>query len=311
MCWVRVDTEALKPPTLNSRCRRGSGPHELLQGPQHLEWEAVIAREPNQAYEAGIDFREVAATLRTLDLGPAALIETLHRPRATTGRHTHGGPRLCLIVSGWYREMLGESEEERGYGSLLFYPPHLCHDDHFASTGARCLNISLPVAAVSETWLRRGEVVRCGVQAVELAYRIYDGLRKGVASSDLTRHIASLLSLLAEDSRVSSQWPDPVLQARRLVTECADSGIALSAVAESVAMDRFALARSFRTRFGCSVGEFRHRVLARRARHALLSTEAPLATIAHRIGFADQSHFTRVFKRYTGLPPGRYRRLGD
>ena len=24
-------------------------------------------------------------------------------------------------------------------------------------------------------------------------------------------------------------------------------------------------------------------------------------------GFADQSHFTREFKRHVGLPPGRYR----
>jgi AraC-like DNA-binding protein len=34
----------------------------------------------------------------------------------------------------------------------------------------------------------------------------------------------------------------------------------------------------------------------------------PLAALALEAGFADQSHFTRSFRRRTGLPPGKYRR---
>lgn len=44
-----------------------------------------------------------------------------------------------------------------------------------------------------------------------------------------------------------------------------------------------------------------------RAIQALISTNTPLADIAYQIGFDDQSHFTRIFKRYTGFPPGLYR----
>jgi len=33
----------------------------------------------------------------------------------------------------------------------------------------------------------------------------------------------------------------------------------------------------------------------------------PLAEIAARAGFADQSHFTREFKRHFGITPGHYR----
>ena len=34
----------------------------------------------------------------------------------------------------------------------------------------------------------------------------------------------------------------------------------------------------------------------------------PLAEIAAACGFADQSHFSRVFTQHLGLPPGRWRR---
>lgn len=44
-----------------------------------------------------------------------------------------------------------------------------------------------------------------------------------------------------------------------------------------------------------------------RARQALLSA-APIGEIAHRYGFYDAGHFTRVFKAEYGINPGAYRR---
>lgn len=34
----------------------------------------------------------------------------------------------------------------------------------------------------------------------------------------------------------------------------------------------------------------------------------PLAEVAYRLGFADQAHFQRLFKHYTAVTPGQYRR---
>jgi AraC-like DNA-binding protein len=37
--------------------------------------------------------------------------------------------------------------------------------------------------------------------------------------------------------------------------------------------------------------------------------EIDLAEVALAAGFADQSHFTRVFKNVTGITPGVYRQM--
>jgi AraC-like DNA-binding protein len=42
------------------------------------------------------------------------------------------------------------------------------------------------------------------------------------------------------------------------------------------------------------------------ARHRLRAGQCP-TEVAHALGFADQSHFTRAFRRAVGIPPGRYR----
>lgn len=45
------------------------------------------------------------------------------------------------------------------------------------------------------------------------------------------------------------------------------------------------------------------------AARELVQSEAPLARVASGAGFADQSHFTRFFKRQFGITPNAYRRL--
>jgi AraC-like DNA-binding protein len=73
-------------------------------------------------------------------------------------------------------------------------------------------------------------------------------------------------------------------------------------------LTRYDLARQFRLMFGTSP----HRYLLMRrldlARQLILEAR-PLADVAGEAGFADQAHFTRVFKAAFGLTPARYRAL--
>jgi AraC-like DNA-binding protein len=73
-------------------------------------------------------------------------------------------------------------------------------------------------------------------------------------------------------------------------------------------LSRYELARQFRLALGTSP----HRYLLMRrldtAREAM-HRGRPLAEVADEVGFADQAHFTRVFKAASGLTPGRYRVL--
>jgi len=70
-------------------------------------------------------------------------------------------------------------------------------------------------------------------------------------------------------------------------------------------LDRWALARQFRAAYGTSPSRFRRHGQMTLARQRLLAG-ASLADAALAAGFADQSHFTRQFKRLHGAPPGRW-----
>jgi len=82
-----------------------------------------------------------------------------------------------------------------------------------------------------------------------------------------------------------------------------------SAELESITgLTRYDLCRQFRAKFGTSPHRY---LLMRRLEFARdrLHLQRPLVEIACDAGFADQAHFTRVFKSGYGLTPTQYRAL--
>ena len=84
--------------------------------------------------------------------------------------------------------------------------------------------------------------------------------------------------------------------------------MSLGALAQAVGVHPVTLARGFRRTYGCSVGEYLRHLRIVEAARQLHDTDLPLASIATSAGFADQSHFSNVFKQQTGLSPSAFRR---
>ncbi len=82
--------------------------------------------------------------------------------------------------------------------------------------------------------------------------------------------------------------------------------ITLADLSRQAGVSRFHFARQFRLSTGESPMEYLRRVRIQRSLRMLLSREATIAGVAARLGFADQSHFTRIFVRFVGMSPGRF-----
>lgn len=47
------------------------------------------------------------------------------------------------------------------------------------------------------------------------------------------------------------------------------------------------------------------------SKHLLINSDQSLESIAHALGFSDQSHFSKTFRQYEGTSPLRYRNAGN
>ena len=79
----------------------------------------------------------------------------------------------------------------------------------------------------------------------------------------------------------------------------------LADLARELAVHPAHLARAFRGQFGTSVGGYVRRLRLDWAAAELERSDTALAAIALAAGFADQSHFTRIFRRLHRVHPER------
>jgi two-component system response regulator YesN len=83
--------------------------------------------------------------------------------------------------------------------------------------------------------------------------------------------------------------------------------LSLERVAEYVHLSPSHFSRIFHEATGESFVAYLTRIRIEKAKSLLQTHSIPLAEIGARTGFKDQSYFTRVFKRSTGMSPGKYR----
>ncbi len=86
-----------------------------------------------------------------------------------------------------------------------------------------------------------------------------------------------------------------------------DEDMALADLAGVACLSPFHFTRAFRARHGVSPVRFVQRRRVERAMGLLLRPGSRIAGVAHACGFADQAHFTTVFRRLTGTTPGAWR----
>jgi AraC-like DNA-binding protein len=132
-------------------------------------------------------------------------------------------------------------------------------------------------------------------------------IRRLVESSDLptSGYTARVLSKEAMDRRAMNAL---TLKALGYVQKSYSESCTLEACAKQIGCHPVHLSRTFKKEAGVEFHEHVHRVRIDHARH-LLNIRAMNATrVGYEVGYADASHFTRVFKRITGQTPAVFAR---
>lgn len=84
--------------------------------------------------------------------------------------------------------------------------------------------------------------------------------------------------------------------------------ISLDELAREAGVSRFHFARQFRLSTGESPMGYVRRIRVERSKSILQARGSSIAEVAARMGFSDQSHFTRIFGRLVGVSPGNFAR---
>ncbi len=84
--------------------------------------------------------------------------------------------------------------------------------------------------------------------------------------------------------------------------------LSLSELAEEINLSCSYLSKLFKKEVNKTITEFLTEIRLEEAKNYLIDSNLPLKNISERVGFTEVSYFNKVFKKYEGLPPGKYRK---
>ncbi len=125
-------------------------------------------------------------------------------------------------------------------------------------------------------------------------------------------HLASTVRLLTRHAAapaVAANSPASALIAGRVRALLHDGyrlPLTATDLAEAAGCSRYTATRAFTAVYGLAPSDYQRQLRLRAAR-ALLSRGTSAADAAATVGFADQAHLTRWFRRCYGVTPGTYR----
>ena len=100
---------------------------------------------------------------------------------------------------------------------------------------------------------------------------------------------------------------DAIQGAMQYVRENYQNKLSLDETAERVNLSPSYLSKLFKKELNQNFNAYLNQVRVEKSKNYLLNTDIPLIDIAGMCGFEDQSYFSKVFKKFTGSSPGKFR----
>jgi AraC family transcriptional regulator len=199
---------------------------------------------------------------------------------------------------------------------VVFHPAGEMHAETMYEVETRTFNVEIPSVQLQD--LREFGVMsdhaadyRGGVLSL-LAARAYREFREGDDVSGLI--IEGLtLEILGQARRLElsneiQRTPKWLVKAKDLLQARFAERLSLDEIAREVGVHPVYLGQAFRKHFNSTIGEYVRTLRVQNAARTLVTSDVSLAVLALEMGFTDQSHFCKSFKRIMGFTPAHYRR---
>jgi AraC-like DNA-binding protein len=241
------------------------------------------------------------------------------------GRHEHETYTFGLIEAGVEEFDYGSTLLRAGPGAVALLNPDVVHTGQAATPAGWTYRVLYPQVSVvssvaAELGVRRGtpwfpDTVLYDAATAALLRQAHQAAEHGDRLASSTLLTAALTRLLRAHSatppldgpKTPGRSPAIVQTVRDLLPRRLADPPSLGELAAMSGLSQFALLRAFRQETGMPPHAYLNQLRVRRARQLLDSGLAP-ADVAAQVGFADQAHLTRHFKRVIGVPPAAYQR---
>ena len=250
--------------------------------------------------------------------------------------HDHAYHEICVVLGGSATHQTADGESTIKRGCVIVVPPGKVHA-FFKASSLRVANVYYLAewfaAELGLLWQHPGLVPMFLSGTLFPATTVHECIASNIdrlehdlidLHGESERHDhspvfvrATLLKVMATITRDAAATEDErqlgfrpnVWAAIREIERVVEHGESLSlpALADVAALSPDHFSRVFRAATGRGVLDYFQRRRVLRAGLLLLDPRHSITEVAHRLGYADGPHLSRMFKRYQGVTPNHYR----
>ena len=104
----------------------------------------------------------------------------------------------------------------------------------------------------------------------------------------------------------NNKYSKPIISCQNYISKHLYQELSLSELAEFIGLSPKYLSALFHKEVGLTLTEYINSKKIEEAKHLLMSTNHSILDISDWLGFHDQSHFTKIFKKFTGVTPKKF-----
>jgi AraC family transcriptional regulator len=232
-------------------------------------------------------------------------------PNHYSSLHSHANAYFLLPLQGAMTEECERHTSSFTSSSALFRPAGLSHT---AWNQSRHRTLCVELLSESDIWIKdllsqpqtfHGGSVVSGMRRIYNELQHWDKVSSLVVTGVCMELVAAAWRVGEAPTTTKPRWL-PTIE-RALQDRLADPP-SLDELGKVAGVHPGHVARVFKQRIGTSVGDYVRQKRVEESLSLLRRSELSIGDIAAQMGFSDQAHYARQFRKSQGVSPSEYRR---
>ena len=233
-------------------------------------------------------------------------------PTPTGQWHRHENCMLSYVLYGGNVESRKNQQIERTSGCVNFYHAHEPHQNIYKQFPAKHISVEICPDFLNKHQLQEGDLAKVSENNQRVGFTFTQILQELLSNNQAVAQVEMLvLELISHHlhRKPVDSHPHWLKIVREIIHDRWNEQVSLEEMALQAGVYPSSISKHFRKYFGCTLGDYTRQLKVTKAIERMQCTQESLTEISYYCGFADQSHFIKVFRQITGFNPKNFRRL--